>query len=209
MVLLGSSTRAQFETQRFHFAGLNTKDTYLTEGTSGEIGDIVSVQGDWPNPGDPFYIELIDKTYVSPAMENETNIAYNASDISDNSGYISGNTTAIVGNDTDIADLQALALSTSSGLATSNQAIQKNAQAISSNTTAIGLNFKDIAESMAFGMIQQDVNHDGFQLSLGTTNYNGYSGFAFVGGAKILKSSFMNVGVTGSGNYAASVNFKW
>ena len=62
---------------------------------------------------------------------------------------------------------------------------------------------------MAFGMIQQDLNYDGFQLSIGAASFNGYSGFAFVGGSKVSDNAFVNFGVTGSGNYAASVNFKW
>ena len=74
---------------------------------------------------------------------------------------------------------------------------------------AIGTNAQGIADGMAFSMIQQDVNYDGFQLSIGAASFEGYTGFALVGGAKVTDDVFANFGITGSGNYAGSVTFKW
>lgn len=74
---------------------------------------------------------------------------------------------------------------------------------------AIGTNAQGIADGMAFSMIQQDVNYDDFQLSIGASSFGSYTGFALVGGFKVTDNAFVNFGVTGSGNYAGSVNFKW
>ncbi|MDA9302310.1 hypothetical protein N9Q15_03990, partial [Amylibacter sp.] len=98
---------------------------------------------------------------------------------------------------------------TSNELDTSNDMIEQNTQGIASNSVKIGNNAQAIADAMAFGMVQQDVNYEGLQLSIGSASYDGYSGFAIVGGAKVSNDVFINFGATASGNFAGSANFKF
>jgi len=145
----------------------------------------------------------------SDIADNKTAIEGNDTDISDNSDAITDNKTAIEGNDTDISDLEILLTTTSNSLDTSNDMIEQNTQGIASNSVKIGNNAQAIADSMAFGMVQQDVNYEGLQLSIGSASYDGYSGFAIVGGAKVSNDIFINFGATASGNFAGSANFKF
>ena len=96
-----------------------------------------------------------------------------------------------------------------SSISTNTADISTNTADISTNKTSIGKNSQAIADSMAFAMVQQDVNYGGFQLSLGVSSYEGYAGFALVGGVKVYPNTFMNFGATGRGNFAGSVNFKF
>ena len=140
---------------------------------------------------------------------NDTDIADNKTAIESNDSDIADNKTAIEGNDTDISDLEILLTTTSNSLDTSNDMIEQNTQGIASNSVKIGNNAQAIADSMAFGMVQQDVNYEGLQLSIGSASYDGYSGFAIVGGAKVSNDIFINFGATASGNFAGSANFKF
>jgi len=121
------------------------------------------------------------EAFTAPEAINATNISTNTSSISTNTADISTNTADISTNTADI----------------------------STNKTSIGKNSQAIADSMAFAMVQQDVNYGGFQLSLGVSSYEGYAGFALVGGVKVYPNTFMNFGATGRGNFAGSVNFKF
>ena len=140
---------------------------------------------------------------------NDSDIADNKTAIESNDTDISDNSDAIEGNDTDISDLEILLTTTSNSLDTSNDMIEQNTQGIASNSVKIGNNAQAIADAMAFGMVQQDVNYEGLQLSIGSASYDGYSGFAIVGGAKVSNDVFINFGATASGNFAGSANFKF
>ena len=178
------------------------------------IFDTSIVGGEW----DPlaFIIEYETNANTSAIEGNDSDISDNSDAITDNKtaiesndSDIADNKTAIEGNDTDISDLEILLTTTSNSLDTSNDMIEQNTQGIASNSVKIGNNAQAIADSMAFGMVQQDVNYEGLQLSIGSASYDGYSGFAIVGGAKVSNDIFINFGATASGNFAGSANFKF
>ena len=190
------------QVNRTNHSSNNGVETYIIEGLPGEVGDRVSLGGDWLQEDGvsvgPAQLVLADLSYTPP----ETGIANNTTAIEGNDGDIAANTTAISTNVSNI--------SISNTAITSNtQSIEENTQGIASNTLIIGKNSQGIADSMAFGMVQQDVSYEGFQLSIGVASYNDYFGIAIVGGAKVTDKLFMNFGATGSGNYAASANFKF
>ena len=147
---------------------------------AGDVVTITTLMGAGIFGGQVNYT-VASEAFTAPEAINATNISTNTSSISTNTADISTNTADISTNTADI----------------------------STNKTSIGKNSQAIADSMAFAMVQQDVNYGGFQLSLGVSSYEGYAGFALVGGVKVYPNTFMNFGATGRGNFAASVNFKF
>ena len=154
---------------------------------AGDVVTITTLMGAGIFGGQVNYT-VASEAFTAPEAINATNISTNTSSISTNTADISTNTADISTNTADIST---------------------NTADISTNKTSIGKNSQAIADSMAFAMVQQDVNYGGFQLSLGVSSYEGYAGFALVGGVKVYPNTFMNFGATGRGNFAASVNFKF